>query len=346
MDHQALLMRRLIAAGAVVVVVILLVVLVKGCVDSRRTQALKDYNRNVRSLVQESESAVSKPFFQALSGAAGQQGQQVTETLNQLREVAAEELAHAGRLSVPGEMSEAQRDFQLVLSLRRDGVAKVAGLIGPAVGKTAAASTAVNQIAGQMRAFDASDVVYSQRAAPLILKALKDNGIGASYDGSSGEQVLPGAEFLPSLSWISPTYVAGQIGASVNGGKIGAPAPGLHGHGLDSVTVGTTTLAAGGSNQIPASPLPTFTINFTNGGENDETNVKVDVEVSGGSGAPIKASKTVLGTSAGKSATATVQLPRAPSTAGPSTIKVTIEKVPGEQSLDNNTQTYHVLFTS
>jgi hypothetical protein len=346
MDQQTLLVRRLIAAGAVVLVVILLVVLVKGCVDSRRTAALKDYNRNVRALVQESDSEVSKPFFQALSGAASQQPTQVTATLNQLREVADEELAHAGRLGVPDEMSEAQRDFQLVLSLRRDGVAKVADLIQPAVGKTAAASAAVNQIAGQMRAFDASDVVYSQRVAPLILRALKNDGIAASYDGTAGEQVLPQADFLPSLSWINPTFVATQIGASVNGGKVGAPAPGLHGHGLDSVSVGNTTLQPGGSNEIPANPPPTFTVNFTNGGQNDETNVKVDVVVTGGSGAPIKASQIVPTTSAGQSATASVQLPRAPSTAGGSTIKVTIEKVPGEQSLENNSQTYTALFTS
>jgi hypothetical protein len=105
-------------------------------------------------------------------------------------------------------------------------------------------------------------------------------------------------------------------------------------------------LQPGGSNEISANPPPTFTVNFTNGGQNDETNVKVDVVVTGGTGAPIKASQIVPTTSAGQSATASVQLPRSPSTAGGSTIKVTIEKVPGEQSLDNNTQTYTALFKS
>ena len=53
MDHQTLLVRRLVAAGAVVLVVVLLVVLVKGCVDSRREAALKDYNRSVLTLVEQ-----------------------------------------------------------------------------------------------------------------------------------------------------------------------------------------------------------------------------------------------------------------------------------------------------
>jgi hypothetical protein len=343
MDHQTLLVRRLVAAGAVVVVIILLVVLVKGCVDSQRTQALKDYNRSARSLLEESRSAVSKPFFQALSGASGQQAQQVTETLSQLGAVADEELSQAGRLDVPSELSDAQRDLKLVLSLRRDGVKKVADLVGPAVGKSAAAAAAVNQIAGQMRAFDASDVLYSQRVAPLILQALKNDGIAASYDGTAGEQVLPESSFLPSLSWINPTYVAGQLGASVNGAKPGAIAPGLHGHALDSVAVGGTTLTPGGSNRIPASPPPTFTVTFTNGGVNDETNVEVDVEITG-SGAPIKGSKTVLSTSAGQQMSTDVQLPRSPSTTGPVTIKVTVKPVPGEQKTDNNSQTYPALF--
>jgi hypothetical protein len=345
MDHQTLLVRRLVAAGAVVLVIVLLVVLIKGCVDSQRTQSLKDYNRSVSGLAQESVSGVSKPFFQALSGAAGQQVAQVQETLNQYRQVADEQLAQAGRLSVPDEMAQAQRDLQLVLSLRRDGVAKIAALIQPALGKTAAASAAVNQIAGQMRAFDASDVVYSQRVAPLILQALKNDGISAGYDGSSGEQVQAESPFLPSLSWINPDFVAGAIGASVSGAaNAGKPTPGLHGHSLDSVAVGGTTLDTSQPNRIPASPPPTFTVNFTNGGEHDETNVKVDVTVTG-SGPAITASKVVPTTTAGQSTSVDVQLPRAPSTAGPSTIKVTVEKVPGESSTDNNTQTYSALFT-
>jgi hypothetical protein len=344
MDHQTLLVRRLVAAAAVVLVIVLLVVLVKGCVDSQRTQSLKDYNRNARTVAQESQNEVGKQFFQALSSASTQSINQVQENLNQLRQVADEELAQAGRFDVPGEMSEAQRDLQLVLSLRRDGVANVADLIQPALGKTAGAAAAVNQIAGQMRAFDASDVLWSQRVAPLILRALRNDGISASYDGSAGEQVLPESSFLPSLSWIDPAFVAGQIGASAGGSAPGKPSPGLHGHSLDSVAVGGTTLSTGSPNRIPASPPPTFTVNFTNGGQHDETNVKVDVEITG-SGPTVKASKVVPNTTAGQPTSVDVPLSQSPSTAGPATIKVTVEKVPGETKTDNNTQTYSALFT-
>jgi hypothetical protein len=346
MDQQTLLVRRLVAAGAVVLVIVLMVVLVKGCVDNRREAALKDYNRSVRVLVEDSRSAVGRPFFEALSGAASGEPTQVQETLNQLRVVAGEELEQAQRLDAPGEMADAQGDLELVLSLRRDGVAQVADLIQTALGGTAGAGRAVDDIAAQMQAFSASDVVYSQRVAPLILQGLKDDGIAASYDGTAGEQVLPYADFLPDgdLSWLSPDYVAGQLGASTSsGGRAGTPAPGLHGHQLDSVSVGGVDLTPDGSNRLPASPPPTFTVAFTNGGEHDEANVRVSVEITGGS-RPIRASTIVPNTIAGEQSTADVQMRSSPSTAGPVTIEVTVEQVPGEETLDNNTASYTALF--
>lgn len=339
-----MLVRRLVAAGAVLLVVVLMVVLVKGCVDNRREAALKDYNRSVRTLVEQSRSGVSKQFFATLSGAAGVEATQVQETINQLTSVAEEDLQQAERLDPPDAMKAAQSDLVLVLSLRRDGVAKVADLIQTALGGTAGAGQAVDDIAGQMQAFNASDVVYSQRVAPLILKGLKDDGIAASYDGTAGEQVLPYADFLPDLSWMSPDYVAGQLGATTSSGRTGGtPAPGLHGHQLDSVSVGGVDLTTDGSNRIPASPPPTFTVLFTNGGENDEANVKVTVEITG-AGSPIRAQAIVPTTTAGEQATANVQLRQSPSTSGASTIRVTVEPVGGEDNADNNTASYTALF--
>jgi len=346
MDNQTLLVRRLVAAGGVVLVVVLLVVLVKGCVDNRREAALKDYNRSARTLMEQSRSDVAKRFFDALSTAGSQDQQQVQETINQLRVAADEELSQAERLDPPDAMKSAQTNLELVLSLRRDGVATVADEIQTALGGTAGAGTAVEAIAGQMQAFNASDVLYSQRVAPLILKGLKDDGIAASYDGTAGEQVLPYANFLPEggLSWMSPDYVAQQLGATTSSGSRGGPvAPGLHGHQLDSVSVNGVDLTTTGSNRIAATPPPTFVVNFTNGGENDETNVKVTVEVTG-SGAPIRAQTIVPNTTAGTAATANVTLRQSPSTNGAATIRVTIAPVPGEEKTDNNTASYTALF--
>ena len=80
---------------------------------------------------------------------------------------------------------------------------QVADDIRTALGGSAGSGGAVDRIAAQMQAFNAADVIYSQRVAPLILKGLKDNGISASRR-LAGEQVQPYAEFLPSISWMSP----------------------------------------------------------------------------------------------------------------------------------------------
>lgn len=346
-DEQTLLVRRLIAAGAVIVVLVLLVVLVRGCVGSRREQALKDYNRNVRTLVQQSVNNVSRPLFEALSTAGGSDGEQVNETINQLRVEAERQVERAEGLDTPDAVKEAQSNLELVLSLRENGVRQIAERIQPALGSSPQSGAAVDSIAAQMQAFNASDVVYSQRVAPLILKALKDDGIAASYDGTAGEQVAPYSTFLggSNFALMSPGNVSTLLGAGSpstdDGGRL---PPGLHGHQIDSVSVDGTALDPSTPVTLQASPPPTFEVAFTNGGEHDEQNVRVVVEISGGGGTPLTAETTVPATTAGESATASVAFRESPPTSGTDEIRVTIERVPGERGLDNNTATYNALF--
>jgi len=340
--------RRLVAAGAVVVILVLLVVLVRGCVGSRREQALKDYNRDVRTLVLESRRQVATPLFQALDGASGRRGEDVTTTINQLRVTAERQLDQAEGFDAPDQMASAQHNLVLVLSLRHDGVQRIADRVQAAISRSASAGQAVDDIAAQMQAFNASDVVYSQRVAPLILQALKDDGIAASYDGTAGEQVEPYAPFLygSNFDLMAPENVAALLGASGTSGSgdDGAAAPGLHGHQLDSVSVGGTTLDPSTTVTLPASPPPTFDVAFTNGGEHDEQNVRVEVTISGSGGSPISASSTVATTTAGEAASAQVAFRQSPPTGGVAEIRVTIAGVNGERSLDNNTATYNALF--
>lgn len=335
-DHQTVLVRRLVAAAVAVVLVILAVVGVKGCLDSQKTSALKGFNSNVSTIVGESDNQVSKPLFKLLTGAASRSPVDLQNQINQLNVVAGEEVSRAKGLDAPDELSGAKSSFVLTLQLRQDGVARIARLIQPALSKNAqTASAAVNRIAGQMRAFDASDVIYTLRVAPQIAKALDDDGI-------SGERVAT-TKFLPDIRWLDPAYVASQLGASAGGGNRAAT-PGTHGHSLDSVSAGGTELSASGPNTVPASPAPTFTVNFTNGGQSDETNVVVKVSVEG-AGKPIEGTQTVPKTTAGQSATAQVRLPSSPPTGQELTVKATVEPVPGETNTDNNTQSYPVTFS-
>lgn len=340
-DQQTMRVRQGVAVGVGLLVVILLVVGIKGCLNSAKERSLRDYNRAVSGLIQESDNQVSKPFFDQLSGqaAAGTAGSPLNlETqVNQLRVVSEDLVKRARGLDVPGDVRPAQGSLLLVLELRRDALKKIASKLSSAQGSGSGAQTAVSQITGQMEAFLASDVIYSQRVIPYIKKALDDNSIGG--------QTIATSQFLPSISWLDESTVAQKLGASVTGAKPTGPvAPGSHGHALSSVSVGDTTLDSGSANRIPASASLTFNVKVANQGENNESNVVVKVSITG-SGKPVNAQATIPQTSAGAEADVQVPLKQAPPIGVPVTINISIDPVPGEKTTDNNKESYPALFT-
>lgn len=336
-------MRRLAAAGIGVLVLVLLVFSIKGCVNSRRASSLKDYTRGVAAVMTDSQQSVAAPLFQLLNQGSDQP-QDIQGTAQQLRLGAEEQVKQAKGLSVPGGLERAQGYLLLLLNLRAQAIAKIADRIPNALAQGRAnaqtAEDAVDQIAGQMRAFDASDVIYSQRVRPEIEQELADADVNAPP--------LPAGQFLPDVGWLDPDSVAGVLGSQRAAGGQGAnpnPAPGLHGHGLESVSVGSQTLQPKPAvNHIQAGSSVTFTVNFMNQGDNNESEVVVQVEVAAGTAKPIVAKRTVNATTAHTAAKATVALSQAPPVGKAATITVTIVRVPGEKNIDNNKQSYTAIF--
>ena len=339
-DQQTLLVRRAVAIGGLVLLLILLFVAVRSCASSRTENALKDYNREVSSIVRESDTQVGQPFFQLLSQAASDSPQDLQTNISGYRVQAEAQLKQARALDVPDEMKGAQQSLLIALEFRRDGLGFIAEKIRTALGDEGeAANDAITQIAGQMQTFLSSDVLYQARTAPLIKSALDKAEIGGQQIASS--------RFLPGIEWLSEKTVAAQLDQQLTGstgGKTGTPAPGLHGTGLESVTAGDTKLVPDAPNRIPASADTAFVVRFTNQGENDEFDVKVSLSVEGGD-KPIKVSRTVDTVAKGQTAEATLALGTKPPTGSAVTVKVTVAKVPGEQKTDNNTASYDVLFT-
>jgi hypothetical protein len=317
-------------------VLILIVLGVHSCQISQRNSSLKDYNNNVGSLIQQSDQTGSQLFSQLSSGGGSSNASNLQNQINETRVGADNELSRAEKLGVPDEMKPAQQNLVLALQMRRDGIANIASQIQPALGSTANRD-AVNVISAQMARFYASDAVYKDYTTTHIASALHSAGIAVG--GANGETIENG-QFLPSLDWLSPTFVASKIGARVPAAKGGKVAPGLHGHSLDSVSVGGTTLQTGSTNTVAASPAPTFTFSFTNSGTNNETNVVLKVAVSG---THITGQKIIPQTTAGQSTTGQVTLSSSPP-AGSYTVTATVEPVPGEKNSSNNTLTFPVTF--
>jgi hypothetical protein len=328
--------RRAIALVAIVVVVILIVLGIHSCQISARNSALRDYTNSVSSLMAQSNSIGATLFNDELSHGGGpSNAANLQVQINTTRMSADSQLTKARALNVPDEMRAAQQNLLLTLLMRDDGITNIASEIQPALG-TSASRDAINKIAAEMAFFYASDVVYKGYTVPEIVSALRAAGIAVG--GANGEPIESG-QFFPDLSWLTPTFVAQKLGATVST-PTGKPAPGLHGHKLDSVSVNGTTLQTGSTNTIPAAPAPTFTFNFTNGGANTETNVGLKVTVSGTS---IAGTGTVAQTTAGQHATGTVTLNASPPK-GTYTVVATVEPVPGEKNLSNNSLSYPVTF--
>jgi hypothetical protein len=331
-DQQSILVRRAVAAGVILIVLILIVVGVHSCQVSARNSALKDYANNVSSLITSSNQTGSQ-FFSELSHGSGGNSTQLYNQILDTHLAAQNQLKKAQGFDVPDEMKPAQTNLLLAMQMRLDGIGNIANNIQQALGTTTSRD-AINTIAAEMARFYASDVVYKNYMLPLMLGALK--GAGLSTAGVPVEK----GQFLPSVTWLTPDGVASSLGKSAPTTTGGTPAPGLHGHSLDSVSVGGTTLQTGSTNTLPASPPPTFTFHYTNGGENDEHNVVMSVSLSGTS---ITGQTVVPLTTKGQSGTADVKLSSSPP-AGNYTLTAKIATVPGEKNSANNTLTFPVTF--
>jgi hypothetical protein len=341
-DRSAIRTRQAVALGVGLLLLVLLVLVFRGCAQARAENALRDYNREHTSIVSDSDQQVGVPFFDLLGRVGDDSPQDVAANIGSLRVTAEQHLRQAERLSVPDDMVPAHRSLLIALQLRRDGLDYIQQRMPSALADDEDTATeAVEEVAGQMQAFLASDVLHEGRVVPLIGAALDEAEIG-------GQQVQE-SRFMQSMAWLQPDFVAEQLdarGASApDDGE--DPAPGLHGHGLTGTTVGDTTLepGEGAVNRIPSEEGLTFVVAFENQGEHDEFDVDVVVRVRPDEGSGSRGTRTVETVAQGATAEAPVTIENPPPPGTSATVEVEVAGVPGEENLDNNTAEYQVLFT-
>lgn len=331
-DRHTLMVRRRVAAGVAVVVLIVIVLLINGCLKSQKQQSLKNYNHAVGEIAQEFDAQVATPLFTALAGASGKSALDVQVQVNQLREEAQKLATRAKELSVPGEMAGAQRDLLLALDLRVEGIKKIDTLLPSALGAQGRAAS--QKIAGAMEEFLASDVIYSQRVAPLIEQTLSANGIQASTAPT---------RFLPNIGWLESSTVQARLTGTGTSSSQGAVQQGHHGHVMKGVSVGTHALEAEPAlNHLSGGANPTFTVTIENDGEFTEHEVKVEVAVTV-AGKQIKASKLIGTTEPGKTADVEVPVTGVPQGVA-AKIEAVVDAVPGETSREGTKSTYLAIF--
>ena len=321
---------------------LLLLFVVNSCRDSQRENALKDYNRQISAIGDESSRAVAQPFFQLLTEGAGDSPQDLQTNISGYRVQAEQQYEQAAQLDVPSEMRGAQQAALIALEWRRDGLDKIAQQIRNALGDEGeAADAAINSIAGQMAVFAASDVAWDTRVIPFIQNALDENEIGGQSDQALA---VPAGHPLDAARDRRAGARPAAHERRRHRRRRSRPAPGLHGTGLDATSYGDTTLQPGVTNRLTYAPNQPFAVKFTNQGENDEFDIKVTLRIQSEGGQPITTSKTVPKLAPQESATVELAPTKQPPIGTAVTIRVMVAKVPGEEKTDNNRSEYPALF--
>ncbi|MDP9377762.1 MAG: hypothetical protein M3P40_09395 [Actinomycetota bacterium] len=341
LDPSAVRRRRAIFAVVVVLLLILLALLLRGCLDTRSDNALKDYNREMKTIVEDSDVQVGEQFFQLLSDDTTESAQDLQTGISAYRVSAQQQLERARDMDVPADVRDAHQSALIALELRRDGLSAIAEEIRPALGDEGeTADTAIAGIAQQMGAFLASDVLWQSRVTPLVRDAFKREEI-------TGERAATTSNFLEGTEWLDPETVAERLGQNLTDGETedGEAAPGLHGTGIDAVSAGTLTLQPGDVvNRIPAD-TESFIVTFTNQGENDEADVQVTLTIEGTEGDPIRAVRTIDTVARGQTVPASLSVDETLPTQQAVTITAEVKPVRGEQKTDNNKLVFQALFT-
>jgi hypothetical protein len=337
-DRQTLLVRRAVAFGGGLVVLVLLIFVIKGCRDSAREQAFKDYLRDVSALMQQSNGE-SRSLFGLLTKPGTQSPVQLGTSVNTYRNDAQTLVDRAKRLEPPDELQRGNRYVLDTLEFRRDAITAVARELPTALGDADTDAAAARMAAG-MQEFLASDVVYNQRALPNLKGPTAKEGL---TDQVEFEQ----SRFLLDLGWLSPTTVADRMSRIRSGtGTTGSTTPGLHGTGLGTVSVkpGGQTLTPGSAVQLKAAPNLSFDVQVMNQGDSEESQIRVRLSITG-AGKPIVVTKTVPSIGTKQTGTASIPLAAAPPTGLPATINVEVLPVPGEKNTTNNKAEFSAVFT-
>lgn len=333
-EHQEVLQRRAIAAAVTIGVLILVVFLAKGCASARKERGIKDFVNQTNSIVTQSNQS-SRDFFSLLRNPGEAGATEIETSINEQRSLAVELVRQADKLNPPGEQREAQTYLVLALEFRRDGLTQISQLIGKALGDQDS-ETATEQIAADMQNFLTSDVIYSQRAYAYMNDAVKSNNIEG--------QTVPSSQFLPSLDWLDPATVGDVLSRARGGsGSDTTVAPGLHGTGITGVSAQPSgaVLTESGSNSLTGAK--SISVDVSNQGENDETDVVVSLQISG-SGSTIRLQDTIAKIAAGETKKVTIPLTRTPAKGAGATLKIEVRRVPGEENTDNNRQSFSVTF--
>lgn len=316
------------ALGIGLLVLILLALAVRGCLNAREDRAIRDYVRDVTSIVTET-AQTSDGFFERLSDAGTLSVTELVDEVNADRSAVDAYLSRIESLDPPDDMAPAHVALEFTYQMRSQAMNTIAEELRTALGDQGR-ERAIGRIARQMSVLYSSDYLYGLMVRVRINQVLEERGLN--------DVEAPPSEFVPDgTSWLSETEVSSALG--VASGAPGEAGDDLtHGTGLLGTSINGVDLDPATTNLVTAEGTPELTVQFQNQGEAEENDVTVSVSVNGGEPLTSSVPTVTPGT------TEAVTIPLTPAPEGSTTIEVEVEPVPGEQVLENNSSTYEVDF--
>lgn len=332
-----LLRRRLIALLIAAGIVVVLVIGVRSCLDARKERGFELYLRDLSSVVSTSQQ-LSKSLFDRLNNPGGDSVGVFEQQVGASRNTGEELLDRVEGLDAPDELADAQSDLVVAFELRRDALEDIAEQIPVALGDRGRLE-ALQAMAADMRAFLASDVLYT-RAEAEIERIVGEEGI----EVDNPEDPVPPNQFLPEPpeQYIDATQLAGLLAAVA--ADTGAADAGA-GTEISSTVIapGNIALSPDALNTVSVRGTPDLEVSVLNGGTKDATDVLVSFELSGGL-TPIEGEGTIAKIQAGQTETVAIPITGEIGTGQEQTLTVAVLPVPGETIVDNNESIYPILF--
>lgn len=327
-ERRRLLIRRAVALVIGILVLLLIVLGVRSCLDARKDRSLETYAGDVTQLADET-NALGESMFEMLDDPGELSVTEFTGEIETDRNAMDGFLGRVEKLNVPDEMKSAQQDILLTYQLRSSAMGEIASAMPTALGDEGS-EKAVRNIAAQIQALVAADVIYNRVARHKVDAAVVSAGASAPE--------LPRSTFVPRPTfWSDPANVEAAL-AGVSGAPREADDDAIHGTGIESVAIGGVALDSSVANTVAAGTDPTVEVSVQNQGGADESDVTVSVSVDGGA----TVEQTIPSIAIGETQVASLTLDPAPT--GEVTIEVSVAPVPGENLTDNNEDSYTVTF--
>ena len=268
--------------------------------------------------------------------------------INEIAGRARTTLAEAEALDPPGALSAPQRNLILALQYRVTGLEQLAQNL-PTLLQARDAQTKASGIAGVMKLFQASDVIYETSFEGPARIALEDDDI-------TGIEVPRLQAFLPNAALTSVegarTLLPDLERRTAQGDGAGGTSSGnLRGTSLQSTVAlpSETRLTPGTTVSVQQTEMLKWAVTVQNSGDFDETNIIVRARFYYAS-APDEGDRrevSIPSLAAGEEATVEIEGPGSESVifGDQGTLEINVVPVTGETRVDNNTLDYPVRIT-